>query len=62
MNIKELRVELNMTQQQLAQELGVSVSAVSKWETTPDRQPHPFIQKHIDRLIKKAEEERHDAV
>ena len=38
-NIKRLRLEKDMTQEQLAARLGVSAQAVSKWETnltTPD--------------------------
>ena len=33
-NIKRLRLERNMTQEQLAAKLGVSAQAVSKWETS----------------------------
>ena len=33
-NIKRLRLEKNLTQEQLASMLGVSAQAVSKWETT----------------------------
>lgn len=33
-NIKRLRVEKNLTQEQLATKLGVSAQAVSKWETS----------------------------
>ena len=33
-NIKRLRTEKNMTQEQLAAKLGVSAQAVSKWETS----------------------------
>lgn len=33
-NIKRLRLEKNMTQEQLASRLGVSAQAVSKWETS----------------------------
>ena len=39
-NIKRLRLEKNLTQEQLAIKLGVSAQAVSKWETSetyPDR-------------------------
>ena len=32
-NIKRLRLEKDMTQEQLATKLGVSAQAVSKWET-----------------------------
>ena len=33
-NIKRLRQEKNLTQEQLAAKLGVSAQAVSKWETS----------------------------
>ena len=33
-NIKRLRLEKNLTQEQLASKLGVSAQAVSKWETS----------------------------
>lgn len=33
-NIKRLRLEKNMTQEQLASSLGISAQAVSKWETS----------------------------
>ncbi len=33
-NIKRLRLEKNLTQEQLASSLGISAQAVSKWETT----------------------------
>jgi transcriptional regulator with XRE-family HTH domain len=33
-NIKRIRLENNLTQEQLAKELGVSAQAVSKWETS----------------------------
>ena len=33
-NIKRLRLEKNLTQEQLATKLGVSAQAVSKWETS----------------------------
>lgn len=33
-NIKRLRLERNLTQEQLAERLGVSAQAVSKWETS----------------------------
>ena len=32
-NIKRLRLDKNLTQEQLATKLGVSTQAVSKWET-----------------------------
>ena len=33
-NIKRLRLEKNLTQEQLAAKLGISAQAVSKWETS----------------------------
>ena len=36
-NIKELRINLNMTQKQLAQALDVSFQAISEWENNKSR-------------------------
>lgn len=39
-NVKELRTQLNMSQEELAHELGVSFATVNRWEnekTTPSR-------------------------
>ena len=33
-NIKRLRLDKNLTQEQLANKLGISAQAVSKWETS----------------------------
>lgn len=60
MNIKEVRESRNMTQEELANLLGVNRTAVSMWET---RQSYPTVKKLIqmaeifgctvDELIKK---------
>jgi len=50
-NIKKLRAELAMTQEQLAARLGCTAQAVSKWETqttTPDIALLPMIAQALD--------------
>ena len=42
-NIKRLRLEKNMTQEQLAVRLGVSAQAVSKWETSETYPDGPLL-------------------
>jgi len=50
-NIRKLRAELSMTQEQLAARLGCTAQAVSKWETqttTPDIALLPMIAQALD--------------
>lgn len=50
--VKELRNKLELTQEQFAQEVGVTFSTVNSWENGT-RKPHPFLLK---RLLEMAEE------
>ncbi len=46
--IKELRDKLDLTQEQLAQKVGVTFSTINNWEKGT-RTPHPFLfQKLLD--------------
>ena len=71
--IKELRIENNLTQEELAEQLGVSFQAVSRWEndlTYPDITLLPILANMFDvtvdylldvDVMKKEAEERHPA-
>lgn len=57
-NIRDLRRQMNLTQEQLAEALGVTVGAVSKWESganTPDvsliAELADFFEVSIDALL-----------
>jgi putative transcriptional regulator len=52
-HIKELRYRLGMTQEQFAVELGVTVSAVNRWENGKV-QPSPLALKAMEQLKNKA--------
>ena len=51
MNIKQIRKKLNLTQEQLANKLGVSWATVNRWENNKTKPSH-LAQKEIDRLTK----------
>jgi type I restriction enzyme M protein len=53
MDIKTLRERLGYTQEELAQRLGISTSAISKWEQGL-RKPSRLANREIERLLKKA--------
>jgi DNA-binding transcriptional regulator YiaG len=50
--IKELRDKLDLTQEQFAQEVGVTFSTINNWEKGT-RKPHRFLLK---RILEMAEE------
>lgn len=50
MNIKELREQLGLTEEELAQKLGVSVSTVSRWETGKHR-PSRLAKKRLKEIL-----------
>lgn len=52
MKIKELRTQLNITQQALADKLGVSVKTVKRWEANESK-PSRLAIRQIERLIRK---------
>ena len=52
MDIQEIREKLKITQEDLARDLGVTVSTVNRWEnghTTPSRLATKTIQAYLDR-------------
>jgi len=51
MEIKEIRQRLGLTQEKLAQRLGVSCYTVRRWETGKFK-PSPLAQKAIDDLLR----------
>ena len=51
--IKELRDKLNLTQEQLAQKVGVTFSTINNWEKGT-RNPHPFLFQRLLEMAKKA--------
>ncbi len=48
--IKELRTKLKMTQQELADKLGVARVTVARWETNSKR-PSNLAKKQLSRLV-----------
>lgn len=50
--IKELRDKLDLTQEQLAQKVGVTFSTINNWEKG-NRTPHPFL---FQKILEMAEE------
>lgn len=50
MDIRQIRKKLNLTQEQLAQKLGVSWTTVNRWENNKTK-PSNLAQKQIERLI-----------
>lgn len=59
-NVKELRLRLGLTQERLAQKLGVSLISVHNWERGT-RRPSPLAQEALLRWAKQAERERRKA-
>lgn len=66
-NIRELRRKKHITQEQLADQLGVSCQSVSRWENDtcyPDMELLPAMSRifsvSIDRLLGVSEEDKHD--
>ena len=52
MDIKEIRTKLNLTQQELAQQIGVSVVVISRWERGVSH-PSKLAQRELARLEKR---------
>ncbi|MFQ3675689.1 MAG: helix-turn-helix transcriptional regulator [Endomicrobiia bacterium] len=50
--IKTIRNKLRLTQEQLAQKIGVSFSTINEWKNNK-RKPSPLAIKQIEILIKK---------
>ncbi len=51
--VRELREHLGLTQEQLAQQLGVSFSTINVWENGK-RAPLPFLRRRILEMVKDA--------
>ena len=51
MDIKAIRERLNLTQEQLAQKIGVSWATVARWERGIGK-PSPLAQKALENLLK----------
>jgi putative transcriptional regulator len=51
--IKEIRKELGWTQEEMANQIGVSLSAVQRWEQNNNR-PSPLALKSLENVIKQA--------
>jgi DNA-binding transcriptional regulator YiaG len=51
MDIRKIRKKLRLTQEQLAQRLGVSFTTVNRWETDKTK-PSPLALKGLERLSK----------
>ena len=49
MDIKKIRKKLSLTQEQLAQKLGVSWTTVNRWENKKTK-PSPLAMKQIESL------------
>jgi type I restriction enzyme M protein len=49
--LKKIRKDLNLTQEQLAQRLGVSYVSVNEWENAR-RKPSPLAQWRVGQLVK----------
>jgi len=47
--VKRLRKAMDLTQEQFAQEVGVSFSTVNQWENG-HRQPQPFLLKKLEEM------------
>jgi DNA-binding transcriptional regulator YiaG len=51
MNIRQIRQQLNLTQQQLAVALGVSVSTVARWESGYTKDLSNLAKARLEELI-----------
>jgi DNA-binding transcriptional regulator YiaG len=59
MDIKDIRIKLRLTQEELAHKLGVSWGTVARWEAGRSK-PSKLAQRAIENLIrKKGENERY---
>ncbi len=54
--VKRLRERLGLTQEQFAQEVGVTFSTVNQWENG-HRRPQPYLQKRLLEMEASYEEE-----
>ena len=51
-NIREIRKRLNLTQQQLADKVGVYRETIARWESGESK-PSPLALREIERLLRK---------
>jgi transcriptional regulator with XRE-family HTH domain len=49
--IRQLRLEMGLTQEQLARELGVTYSSVNRWENGRSK-PSPLARQKIEQMLK----------
>jgi transcriptional regulator with XRE-family HTH domain len=56
-SIKEIRKELGWTQEEMANQIGVSISAVQRWEQI-NRHPSPLALKALGNAVKQAKRKR----
>jgi len=59
-DIRNLRELLGMTQEELAREVGVSFSTVSRWETGRG-EPSRLAQRQLDRLRKRVQKQEDES-
>jgi DNA-binding transcriptional regulator YiaG len=52
-NIKEIREKLEWSQEDLAHEVGVSLSTVQRWEKGGGARPSPLAVRELRRLFRK---------
>jgi DNA-binding transcriptional regulator YiaG len=52
-NIKEIREKMSWSQEDLAREIGVSLSTVHRWEKL-GAQPSPLARRELQRLLERA--------
>jgi DNA-binding transcriptional regulator YiaG len=52
-SIKEIRAKLSYSQEELAHQVGVSLSTVQRWEKKKGR-PSPLAQRELERILRRS--------